>query len=86
MRDVVKQRRILLKEWFRAEDPRREEAVTEVRWENEYINERCRECQQAQPKGFQEEPHVMRIAETGIHMRSMGINRGYNFVSTCSRL
>lgn len=31
MRDVVKKRRIFLKGWFRAEDPRREEAVTEVK-------------------------------------------------------
>lgn len=27
---IVKQRRILLKDWFVAEDPRREEAVTQV--------------------------------------------------------
>lgn len=39
MRCLVKQRRILLKDWFRSEDPRREEAVTQVhamltRWIN----------------------------------------------------
>lgn len=30
MTTIIKQRRILLKEWFVAEDPRREEAVTQV--------------------------------------------------------
>lgn len=30
MTAIVKQRRILLKEWFMAEDPRREEVVTQV--------------------------------------------------------
>lgn len=30
MRALIKQRRILLKEWFRDQDPRHEEAVTQV--------------------------------------------------------
>lgn len=30
MKSVVKQRRMLLKEWFVGEDPRREEVVTQV--------------------------------------------------------